>query len=178
MLGKFDYHNFDRLEITAKTAKEKDLVSHYALFGWQETARKEDKRFFDIAHITFIRPHKIKNKDRLQLLQIYYESYMNQLYRCEKTAYTGSVAFLTSALLTALILASIGIIFIFSVPLALRIFGGVLCLLSAIFIGGSCYKTALMRKKEKGKFNKKYDTLKKNIDEVLCVAKMLLTEDV
>jgi hypothetical protein len=35
-----------------------------------------------------------------------------------------------------------------------------------------------MRKKEKGKFNKKYDTLKKNIDEVLDVAKMLLTEDV
>ena len=23
MLGKFDYHNFDKLEITAKTAKEK-----------------------------------------------------------------------------------------------------------------------------------------------------------
>ena len=176
MSNGFDYHNYDKLKVTAKTAKEKELVSHYAYFGWKETDRKEDKRFFDIAHITFTRPHKIKNKDRLQLLQIYYEAYMNELYECEKTAYTGSASFMASACLTAVILAAIGVVFLFSVPLAMRILGGTLCFFAAFTVAVSAHRTKKLYKREKSNYNERVNKLKNNIEEVLGIAKALAGE--
>ena len=167
MREDFDYHNFDKLEVMAKTAKEKDLVNHYALFGWEEVNKTDDKRYFDLTHITFIRPHKIANKDRLQLLQIYYENYMNELYDCEKNKYIRSTIFVISTVIIGLILMAIGIITLLASPILAKILGGVFIVTSIVLTVCSFIKLKKVKRNEKNSFKEKYSDLQNKIDCVL-----------
>lgn len=173
MVKEFDYHNFDKLEVTAKTVKEREIISHYALFGWQEVKRVEDKKFFDISHITFIRPHKIANKDKLQLLQIYYENYMNELYACEKSRHTVSVAYVICSILSGLILSTISVITFFAKPFLLKVLAVLIMTVGAFLTSCSFIKHRNIRKCERENFQKRYADLKFKIDCVLNDATIL-----
>ena len=72
-----DYQNFDYLDIIVKTENEQEIVNAYSTFLWEKIDKKEDKRYKDVVHLSFRRPHKIKNKDRLQLLEVYYQRAIN-----------------------------------------------------------------------------------------------------
>ncbi len=85
-----DYNNYDYIEIIVKTESEREVVSAYSSFLWQETHRQEDNRYADVTHVFFKREHRIENKDRLQLLQVHYESVLNEKsqafeQKCNKT---------------------------------------------------------------------------------------------
>lgn len=73
-----DHKNYDYLTITAKVEREEEIIASYATLGWETVEITEDKRFFDLDTIEFRRPHKIENKDRLQLLQVKLETLLNK----------------------------------------------------------------------------------------------------
>ena len=73
-----DHKNYDYLTITAKVEREAEIIASYATLGWETVSVSEDKKFFDLDVIEFRRPHKIENKDRLQLLQVKLETLLNK----------------------------------------------------------------------------------------------------
>ena len=72
-----DHKNYDYLTITAKVEREEEIIASYATLGWEKVKVTEDKRFFDLDVVEFRRPHKVENKDRLQLLQVKLETLLN-----------------------------------------------------------------------------------------------------
>ena len=91
-----DYWEYDYIDLAVKTEKADDLLSGYGAFLWQEIERKADKNYKDVVHITLKRPHKIKNKDRLQLLQVRYEKMANDKYALKKKKHTRSHALIAN----------------------------------------------------------------------------------
>lgn len=73
-----DHKNYDYLTITAKVEREAEIIASYATLGWETVSVSEDKKFFDLDVIEFRRPHKIENKDRLQLLEVKLETLLNK----------------------------------------------------------------------------------------------------
>lgn len=80
----YDYHNFDRLSVTLKLDKEPEMVERFGCFGWRQVERFDDRQYDDLVHIAFERPHKIDNKDELQLLQVNMESCVNKSAKLKK----------------------------------------------------------------------------------------------
>ena len=69
---------YDELRLYVKKTKKDEIVNHYKVFGWNLVSINENKRYEDIVDLEFKRPHKIKEKDELQLLQVYMEENVNQ----------------------------------------------------------------------------------------------------
>ena len=167
MAKEIDYHNFDKLEITAKTIKEKEVIRDYALFGWEEIERKYDKRILDLTHVTFIRPHKIANKDKLQLLQIYYENYMNEIYVCEKNKSKTSFAYIVSNLFLGAILLAIGVFVLLETTFFMRVLGALFLSVSFVLLVCALLRIKKLKDMEKEKFKQKYSYLKDKMESVL-----------
>lgn len=91
-----EYWEYDYIDLAVKTEKADDLLIGYGAFLWQEIERKSDKNYKDVVHITLKRPHKIKNKDRLQLLQVRYEKMANDKYALKKKKHTRSHALIAN----------------------------------------------------------------------------------
>ena len=122
---KNNIKDYDNLTIYVKRGKLDEIVSRYNLFGWTLAKELENDRYEDIVDLTFTRPHKIKDKDELQLLQVYMEEKMNKLGKAEKFKHSFST-------ILALCLGVLG--------LALMVLGGLSCLnLISLFglIGGA-----------------------------------------
>ena len=173
MQETYNYHDYDKMEIAVKTAKEKRLIEDYALFGFKLIDRYADKVYSDVAHLTFIRPHKIPNKDKLQLLQIYYENYINDESELEKNKRTKSGTFAASALLSGLILLCLGVIFIFATPIVINVIGYILSALSVTVVVLMLVKIKKIIKLENEDFKFKTDAIKRNINSVLKTARAL-----
>lgn len=173
MKTAFDYHSFDKMEIAVKTNKEKQLIKDYALFGFTVVDRYADKIYSDVAHVTFTRPHKIPNKDKLQLLQIYYENYVNDESELEKNKHTKSGTFAASAFLSGLILLCLGVIFIFATPIIINVIGYVLAALSVAVVVLMLTRIRKLVRKENEDFKFKTDAIKRNINSVLKTARAL-----
>ncbi len=73
-----DYQNYDFIEIIVKKENAEQVISAYSDFSWEKISVKEDAKYNDILHVEFCRLHDIANKDRLQLLQVYYEFALNE----------------------------------------------------------------------------------------------------
>lgn len=83
----------DILHLYAKKNKLDIVEECYESLGWQKTAQEENKRYEDLVDLSFERPHKINNKDDLQLLQIYMEHDLNRLAKIERRKYLKSLMF-------------------------------------------------------------------------------------
>ena len=167
MAKEIDYHNFDKLEMTAKTIKAKEVARDYALFGWEEIERRDDKRILDLTHFTFIRPHKIANKDKLQLLQIYYENYMNEIYVCEKNRGKTSFAYIVSTLFLGAILLAIGVFILLGTTFIAKVLGALFLGASLVLLVCGLLRIKKLKNMEKEKFKQKYSYLKDKIESVL-----------
>ncbi len=73
-----DYKNFDYIDVIVKKQNEQEIIDGYLSFLWQKIEQKEDRRYNDIVHLSFKREIDIPNKDRLQLLEVYYETALNK----------------------------------------------------------------------------------------------------
>ena len=104
-----DYTNFDYLHLTVKREKLDDVLSHYRALRWDDYEQKEDKIYGNIVHISMRRPHKIENKDKLQLMQVYLEQAWNTIGNAENNSHPKTLIFgLTTELIaTALLMAGI-----------------------------------------------------------------------
>ncbi len=85
-----DYMNYDSLSVAVKENIAAEMKDWYGAFGWKITNEYNDKLYVDIVHMDFIRPHKIENKDRLQLLQVRFEMTANVIAKANRKAKTGA----------------------------------------------------------------------------------------
>lgn len=150
-----DYNNFDYLSITLQTEKVDKMVSVYNKFGWEMISKIESSTFEDVCYITFRRPHNIKNKDRLQYLQIAMEHSFNGISQRFIHKHTKSILF--SSLLGLLFSAilALSVVFIATGYTKLTsIIAYILCPVSVAGIIFTAVATAKLFKKENRSFIK------------------------
>ena len=69
-MQQIDYENYDTLNLYVKKIKAEEIKERYKNFGWILFNEQENATYEDILDLTFTRPHKIENKDELQLMQV------------------------------------------------------------------------------------------------------------
>lgn len=170
-----DYENYDYLSITVKKNKLERLKTHYRELGWEDTAMKEDVRYDDITHISLRRPHKIENKDALQLLQVYLETAWNKIGKIEnnprpKTLICGlGLGLLSAALLIA------GICLIFLPQMKFLIVWGLILATLGIITAGLCTAFSIVLFRREGKRSAEELEAAKREIAAICVQARALT---
>lgn len=82
-----DINTTDSLSIIVKKDKVENITEYYKVFGYELDIKKADKKYSNLVHLSFYRPHKIANKDRLQLYQARMECAVNNVARAEKSVH-------------------------------------------------------------------------------------------
>ncbi|MDE6356072.1 MAG: hypothetical protein K2L67_02400 [Clostridia bacterium] len=96
-----DYRNYDRLFVAVKLNKLEELERCYRALGWEREEKRDDKLHRGRVHLVYRRPHRIGNKDKLQLLQVYLEAALNDEGRLDgKSMPLTAVAGILTGLLT------------------------------------------------------------------------------
>ena len=157
-----DYQNFDYLDIIVKKVSENEIENAYLSFLWEKTDKKEDKRYIDVVHLSFRRPHKIKNKDRLQLLQVYYEYALNSRAQLSIKKHSKSKGDIVRTIFfSAILLLGVGV-FIY---LTKTFFSLIFSLIFASLVFGFLIFSAGKIRKKHIKENKVYLEKVKEIDD-------------
>ena len=128
-MGDKDYINYDYLEIIVKQENKQEIIDGYSTFLWQLIDAKQDRRYSDLADITFRRDINVPNKDRLSLLQVYYETALNKsaelkLYKHSKS----KTAILKVAVLSLAVVFGVGVFIYFLKNVLTIALGGALAL--------------------------------------------------
>ena len=105
-----DFVNYDKLVLYVKKSKLNSIIKSYARLGWELALKKDNGKYENIIDITFVRPHKLKNKDELQLLQVGMETNLNQQAKLEQNKHTKSLCFGLSFSVVALAHLCVGIL--------------------------------------------------------------------
>lgn len=137
-----DIFQNDYLSVDLKTDVAEEMIGYYRSFGWEKLEQSDDRRYFDLIHVTFCRPRRIPHKDRLQYLQVTMEAEVNRRNWKHRTKNGGSavLSMLLSFLATGLLIT--GLLFgmaggtwwirLLGFALSAGIFGGTL--IAAYFI--------------------------------------------
>ena len=175
MSNEFDYNEYDSISLALKENEYERMLSYYRAFGWEEYEKNEDKRYFDIVHAKLKRPHKIENKDRLQLLQVKMEYVVNRFALTRKNKHAKSVIFALTLGVFALGFVILGIMLLINellLPLSVS-----LCVLGValpLFIVPLVKETV---KKEQQSFAAKFKEMTSEISEIISRAKKLYGEE-
>ena len=94
----FDY---DYIALDVKRAKAERFRRCCEDFGWEQVGRRADRRYADIVHLRFRRPHAVPAKDALQLLQVRLELAWNAVGRAESALAARTLAALLCLLFFA-----------------------------------------------------------------------------
>lgn len=89
-ITNIDYHKYDILNIYAKKDKADDIIKCYESFKWELIHNDKNEKYSDANALTFVRPHKIKDKDNLQYNQIEMENILNDIGKCENHKHSRS----------------------------------------------------------------------------------------
>lgn len=163
-----DYQNYDYIEIIVKKNSADEIVYWYSRFLWKEYQRKEDKRYADVIHISFSRPHKIPSKDRLQLLQVYFENILNTKARLLESKHSKFKAMICVAIFVAILgLLGVGAFIFFIKSWLGYLLAGATAILSTCIDIVFCRYIKKLYKKENHNFDKKSDDFAKQIDEII-----------
>ena len=76
-------YEYDHIALDVKREKAERFRRCCEEFGWEQEERRADRRYADIVHLRFRRPHVVAHKDALQLLQVRMEIAWNTVGRCE-----------------------------------------------------------------------------------------------
>lgn len=110
-----DYNKFDKLVLCVKDNKTKEIIGHYAHFGWELVESVSNKKYGNIMDLTFVRPHNIKNKDQIQLLQAGLDVELNKLAKLENKKHSLSVGLGFTFIILGLLAIIFGIVNAFNV---------------------------------------------------------------
>jgi len=166
MKTNLDYNEFDQISLVLKKDVMELMLSYYAEFGWREYERYEDKRYIDLVHLTLVRPHRIPNKDKLQLLQVRLEFEVNSLARERRNKHSGSLIVGLTLLVFILSLLGIGIALLFAGAVPEMVAGSVLIALS-LAIPAVCIRPYLCKiSRERDVFGKRF---KKHSAEIVRI---------
>ena len=73
-----DYQSYDYIDIIVKKQSQQEVIGGSSSFLWEQIDVKDDRCYSDLVHLSFKRDVNINNKDRLALMQVYYENYLNK----------------------------------------------------------------------------------------------------
>jgi len=162
-----DYKNFDTLTLYVKKTKAEQIKEYYKIFKWNLIEEKENDKYADIVDLTFSRPHKIENKDELQLNQVYLEENINELAKLENRKHSKSLIFGLSFAIVILILLIQGILFVVNFSFTRElIWGIVLIFLSVLLIVGLVLLLIRIFKNENVVFNAKQQEITSEINSI------------
>lgn len=88
---KKDYNKYDYLSASVKSENADQMQIRYVDFGWELIERIPHSKYYDIEIMTFRRDRKIKNKDKLQYLQVVMEHKINEIARLKKWQYIPTI---------------------------------------------------------------------------------------
>ncbi len=169
--SEFDYNEYDSISLALKENESERMLGYYKAFGWEEYEIREDKRYFDIVHIKLKRRHKIRNKDRLQLLQVKMESVVNRFALARKNKHSKSIiAGLTLGVLALAFLTISIMLFVEQILIPLS---------AAFFIVGIALSAAIAPvvkstvKKENQSFAVKFKEMTSEISRIIFSAEKL-----
>ena len=98
--------DYDYLSLHVKREKLSEVKARYQVFSWEILSSSEHDFFGSIIELEMRRPHKIKDKDKLQFLQVQMEFLLNEQEKVQKYKHKKSSIFgLTWGLMCALIFA-------------------------------------------------------------------------
>ena len=172
----YDYKNNDKITIFAQRDKFQEIIEYYKIFKWELVSNNNAKNSSELVELTFLRPHKIKNKDKLQLYQVQMEEYLNNIGRLENSKNTKST---TLGLILGLIFAIpivLGILMLCNVihtPTFVSIF---LISIGAILTGINFALIFRLNIKEDKIFNNKKRKLNQELKHICNKVKILLEE--
>ncbi len=111
-----DYKNYDRLFVTVKLNKLEEPEKCYDALGW-ECVEKKTVRGGRV-QINYRRPHRVENKDELQLLQVYLEAALNEEGKMDSRSmpHTAAVGIITGFLTVALVVLGLCLMFLTDNP--------------------------------------------------------------
>ena len=125
---------YDHMSLDVKRGKAEKFRRSCEDFGWQQVERRADRRYADIVHLRFRRPHAIANKDALQLLQVRLEIAWNTIGRCESalSARTAAFAVVGGIAAACLLAAGVALLCLFWPALWAKAAGGALGCVGAL----------------------------------------------
>lgn len=158
---------FDTLTIYAKKDKAKEIVEYYKSFCWILTKESPNKLYEDLVDLTFKRPHKIENKDELQLLQVYMEENLNETARLERNKHSKTIALSLSFGVLSIMLLIFGSLFCCNIfanislvtGIILVVIGAIICIVLSIFL-------PKLFKKEKLFFEQKHNEFTLQLEKI------------
>lgn len=157
-----DYNKYDKLTLCVKDNKTRAIIDHYAHFGWELVESVSNRKYGNIMDLTFIRPHSIKNKDKVQLLQVGLEVELNKIAKQEKRKHSKSVATTLSFLVAGALLVLAGVLNILNATnVGIKILAISLLTLGAILILLPMFITPKIVRKENArhiKFVQEYNS--------------------
>ena len=169
-----DYQKYDYIEIIVKKENTEQVINDYHDFLWQEISIKEDAKYSDILHVEFCRAHDIANKDRLQLLQVYYEFALNERANSfEKKHHKSNAGIFNLAFFATVILVGLWWLIFYIRTLPIFIGGILLTAIVVFFIVFFATKLKKFYNLESERF-KIFDLERqKRIDTILAEARLL-----
>jgi len=111
-----DYKNYDRLFVTVKLNKLEEPEKCYDALGWECVGKKNVRG--GRVQINYRRPHRVENKDELQLLQVYLEAALNEEGKLDTRSMplTAAVGVITGFLTVALAVLGLCLTFLTDNP--------------------------------------------------------------
>lgn len=168
----------DTISVKSKKQAAEHIVRRYGDFGWTLTEKEEDSLYEDVTHMTFTRPHFIKNRDELQLLQVRLEIAYNNMGKLSSKSRLRTSLFssLFALLCAALIAGGIAVILLLDGLLPI-ISGALLCAagVAAGVLGGLV--SHRVYKKDRQKYGLLIQGQLDTIDELCKKARELRGED-
>lgn len=171
-----DIFEYDELNLYAKKDKSAEIIENYKNFNWTLENEVENDKYEDLSDLTFSRPHKIKNKDELQLLQVYMEENLNLIGKLEKYKHARSQAFglCLGGLIIALLSLAVWYFVSFSNITYYFVSACVMCSISLICIILMIIFLPKIIKKENKRYIEIHKKLEDEVSEICSKAKNLV----
>lgn len=164
----FDY---DYIALDVKRAKAERFRRSCEHFGWEQIGRTADRRYADVVHLRFRRPHDVPAKDALQLLQVRLELAWNAGGRAENALAAHTLFALLGLLAAAVCLLAAGVlllVFLWATPWV-RAFGFVLAGLGVLVGAEGLHRLAGVTGKSRQKHRAAIIAARRQI-RALCAA--------
>lgn len=169
-----NYKEFDRVTLLIRQSMAEKIIESYNLLGWTLEKKDENSRYQDIIDITFVRPHKIENKDELQLLQVYMEERINGIGKLERHKHSFSTSYGLFFGVVGLMLAVLGVLFILNILPVFGLAGGIVfCVVGALMMISCAVFIPLIFKKEKVKYQNNRTILESELEKIYHKASIL-----
>ena len=178
IMEKYSKQLYDKHTIYVKTNKAQEISEKYKCFGWNLSDQVANRKYEDLVDLTFTRPHKVSNKDELQLLQVYMEERFNNLARSERNKNAKSTIFGLCYGMIALIIAILGTLICLEIIPFYRFAVGIplIVFAFAMFISEGIVLPRIV-KSENNEFKLEHSRLENELQQICSKAQKLLNGD-